>query len=216
MPRIRATKATIDYSNDTPKKIMDNESTQQMRREYTALRDIMQKRFKRIEEYSRRTGEDMTQAEFYTKWHNAYYNGVPKLKDVPENRIPYILASMKESIQNMDSTIADIKNSVKARIEGLHDAGFTWINKTNLKDFGRFMEQYRDKKLGNVLGSAVAADLYGTYRDKGFSISEILQNWKLFEAEQEEAEELTKQQITTKLSSTGYKLNRRTKKWQRI
>lgn len=216
MSRIRATKSSIDYTNKTPALIMKNETPQEMRREYTALRDIFQKRFKRIEAASRPGEADyLKQSEFYTKWHGGIYpDGVPKLKDVPANRVPYLLAEMKRELLEIDTTIPEIKAHVANRLNALHEAGYTYVNKENLHDFGRFMERYRARKLGNVVGSTVVAELYGTYRVKGFTPEEILQNWELFDKEQQTLQTLSMDEINTKLESIGLKFDKRSKRWK--
>lgn len=176
MARIRAKKGSIDYSNITPYLIQKNETIAEQSREYTALRDIMQKRFKRMEQAGVADKSDVYQA-----WHNSTYNGVPKLSEVKKKGklLSYLLADLKKDVNKETATIKGVKDYTKKRIAGLHAAGFDFVDEKNIKDFGKFMEMFRAKKMDNVIGSPEIAEIYGHVR-KSFTKQQILQEWQYF------------------------------------
>lgn len=174
MPRTRKTGVTVDYTIDTPYLIKTKLKEQEQRAEYTALRDIIQKRIKRIAKYKVKEGEaDPREGEFYKRWSK----GVPKLKDINKERIPYILSAMIRSLQEKASTIKGFQQETQSRIKGLQDIGLPVTNK-NIGDFTNFMEVYRAQKLDKVIGSPEVADLWGEAEKKKVNTNKV---WKTFQ-----------------------------------
>ena len=50
---------------------------------------------------------------------------------------------------------------MKKSLSTLHDTGYTFVNEGNFRDFGQFMEEYRNQMLDMSYDSGDAADLYG-------------------------------------------------------
>lgn len=223
---------TISYTIDTPFLIRTNETLQQQRREYTEVRDIIQKRLKRIDanavagKYDSNRGQDPRRYAFYKYWQS-YGGRVPKLSEINEKDIPKLLAMMKQQVgsetQREDGsiykgwetgTMKGIAEYTKNRIEGLHKAGYTEINEDNIADFGEFMEQYRARHYDHIIGSPEAVELYVKTQFKGINKKELLENFSYFVQHEAEIENMDKDTIREDIM--GYKLKKgKETSWQK-
>lgn len=102
-----------------------------LRQEYTRMRDIAQKRLSRL----RSAG--FTPREFK--------GGVPKLRDVRGNASQFArtMSDLYSFLKSPQSTVrgaADIRNRT---LETLRDRGMSFVNESNLQQFGTFMELFR-------------------------------------------------------------------------
>lgn len=142
-----------------------------MRREYSKMRDIAQKRIKRLKK-----------SEF-TITFEAYAEGVPKLSEFTDkkhgirekgafatelSRLSRFLASPGSSVQGR---IKMRKESIKS----LHKSGYTFVNEKNYKKFAAFMERYRALKLDSIYDSdEVLEEYFAVGEKKGVDPNELL------------------------------------------
>lgn len=149
-----AAKLTYDPNWYIPTKIKAEiaENRASVRKEYTRLRDISQKRLKRL----KAAGLDDTQA--YLKNYKHY----PKLKDIKSDaELASRLSDLSRFITAKGSTVSGQKDIMKKSLSTLHDTGYTFVNESNFRDFGKFMEEYRNQMLDMSYDSGDAVDLYG-------------------------------------------------------
>jgi hypothetical protein len=149
-----AAKLTYDPNWYIPTKIKAEiqENRAAVRKEYTRLRDISQKRLKRL----KAAGLDDTQA--YLKNYKHY----PKLKDIKSDaELASRLSDLSRFITAKASTVSGQKDIMKKSLTTLHDNGYKFVNEGNFRDFGKFMEEYRNQMLDMSYDSGDAADLYG-------------------------------------------------------
>ena len=149
-----AARLTYDPNWYIPTKIKAEiqENRAAVRKEYTRLRDISQKRLKRL----KAAGLDDTQA--YLKNYKHY----PKLKDIKsDSELASRLSDLARFITAKGSTVSGQKDIMKKSLSTLHDTGYTFVNEGNFRDFGKFMEEYRHQMLDMSYDSGDAADLYG-------------------------------------------------------
>lgn len=140
----------------------------EVRSEYSRLRDIAQKRLKRIKDAS--TGvTDWTRTEAY----KTYRSGVPKLSEVSKEHLPYELSKLARWVESDHSRIGYLKKRMKSAIKELHEKGYSFIDESNYLDFTEFMEEYRRQKLDHVYGSPDAVELYGALQSRGISAQEV-------------------------------------------
>lgn len=206
----RKTKSTVNYNLDTPY-LIQKEPIKQQRAEYTALRDIVQKRIKRMAAAKVKEGEaSPRQSEFYKQWSK----GVPKLKDLKGKQLSYILAALKQSVSRPESTIKGYKASVQQRVKGMRAAGFKFINAGNLADFGEFMEQYRAQKMDHVYGSPEVAEFWVTLQKKGIDETDFFQHFREYMANKEAIKRMRKPLKTGKLEEIKTYLTSK-KRWKK-
>lgn len=209
----RLTVGEVDYTKSTPY-LISQEPKEQQRAEYTALRDVIQKRLARIDESTTTKRADPYNAfdprnyEFYKYWKK-YKGRVPELSELSDNKLTYILADMKKQIvkpvYNKDgkqvgqgwetSSISGVRRNVAKRIKGLNEAGYKGINKQNFVPFTKFMEKYRDNKYDNVIGSPQAIDLFVRTNDKGLRVNEVMNAFMDFMANEWQLQDFTASEI---------------------
>lgn len=123
-----------------------------VRKEYTRLRDIAQKRLKRFETAG------LTKTQAY-KRNVAHY---PKLKDIKSDyELAGRLSDLERFISAQAGSVSGQKEIRKKAISTLHEHDYTFVNEQNFDDFTDFMEEYRDQMLdGEGYDSGDAAELY--------------------------------------------------------
>lgn len=151
----------------TPRNL-ERVDSKEVRREYTRLRDIAQKRLKRIEAASK-GATDWTRTETY----KTYRNGVPKLSDISREHLPYELAKLSRWVESEYSKIGYLKKRMRSSIKKLHERGYDFVNERNFLDFTEFMEEYRRQKLDHIYGSPDVVELYGALKERGISSGEV-------------------------------------------
>lgn len=143
----------------------------QVRKEYTRLRDIAQKRLKRLEA----AGYADTQAY---KLNIKHY---PKLKDIKTDyELIGRLSDLSRFILSKMSTVSGRREVEEKTLETLHLHGYEFVNSSNLKDFGKFMEEYRNQKLDMIYDSGDAADLYGIIEKHQIDPKQVEEDFNLW------------------------------------
>lgn len=155
MPKIA--RPTYDVGWYTPSEIKakleaGGSLEKEVRKEYTRLRDISQKRLKRL------AAAGYTDTEAYQKNVSHY----PKLANIKtKSELSQRLSDLSRFVGSSQSTVKGIKEREKKVLEKLHEHDFKFVNESNLSDFGDFMELYRDS-MADMEGydSGDAAELY--------------------------------------------------------
>ena len=124
----------------------------EIRAEYTRLRDIAQKRLKRM-------GETKFRETNTYKFNVKHY---PKLKDIKTvNELAGRLADLARFIVDPYGTLTKQKEIMKKSLITLHENDYTFVTEENYIEFGKFMEYYRDTHYDEIYDSGDAADAYG-------------------------------------------------------
>ena len=171
-------KASLHYDFDwyTPSNLKamlegDKELSSQVRKEYTRLRDVAQKRLKRL----KAAGYEDTEGY---KRNVAHY---PKLKDIQtKSELAQRLSDLSRFIKSELSTVSGIKERERKTLESLSEHGYDFVNEGNLSDFGDFMEQYRDQLLDMEYDSGDAAEVYQVAIKHKLDPEEVAQNFEFY------------------------------------
>lgn len=199
----------LKYSPEwyTPRNL-ERVDPKEVRGEYTRLRDIAQKRLKRIEEASK-GATDWTRTEAY----KTYRKGVPKLSDISKEHLPYELSKLARWLESDYSRIGYLKKRMKSSIKKFHERGYTFVNERNFLDFTAFMEEYRRQKLDYVYGSPDAVELYGALQKRGISSADVYNDFMDW-LENEEA--LSKTRVKKHGTLRSYKMTlSKSGRWKR-
>lgn len=135
-----------------------------VRREYTRLRDISQKRLKRL-----------LQSEFagsqVVKMNLGHF---PKLKDIKStSELAARLSDLSRFIDAAQSTVSGQRTIRKKALETLHEHGYDFIDKDNYEWFAAFMEEYRMLNLDENYDSGDAAELFNIIAKEDISPEKI-------------------------------------------
>ncbi len=123
----------------------------EVRKEYTRLRDISQKRLKRL------AAAGYTDTDIYKKNVSHYL----KLKDIKtKSELAQRLSDLSRFVASSQSTVKGLKEREKKVLQTLKKSGYRYVNESNLSDFGEFMEYYRDAMYDMEYDSGDVADLY--------------------------------------------------------
>ena len=148
--------ATLTYEKDwySPvylRHLMATGDAAKVRKEYTRLRDISQKRLKRL------AAAGLANTEVYKKNVNHY----PKLKDIKSaNELSARLSDLARFVSSERSTVSGYKNIMQKSLDTLHTHGYTFVTKENYRDFAEFMGEYRYQHLDMIYDSGEAADSF--------------------------------------------------------
>lgn len=121
-----------------------------VRREYTRLRAIANKRIKRLGE------SEFKDTEAYLR--NRY--GFAKIENLPGQQILYNLNAVMRFLTAEAGSISGQKAIRSRTIETLHQHGYDFVNKTNFRQFAEFMEEVRAAAKDAMLSSEQVADFY--------------------------------------------------------
>lgn len=128
------------------------------RAEYSRLRSAAVKRLQRL------TG---TEGERYSAFRMYGKEGFPSLpKNATAAEVGRALADVYHFLEMKTSSINEIRASQRQALKTLNDRGYTFLNKSNIKEFGEFMEAARQQKVvsSNRGGSPVIVELYETVK----------------------------------------------------
>lgn len=180
----------------------------EVRSEYTRLRDIAQKRLKRIEAASK-GATDWTRMETY----KTYRNGVPKLSTLSKEHLPYELAKLARWVESDYSRIGYLKKRMKSAIKKLYEHGYDFVNEGNYLDFTAFMEEYRRQKLDHIYGSPDVVELYGAIQKLRINSDDV---YKEFNEWLSNVGELKKTKVKKRGTLRSYKMTiSKSGRWKR-
>lgn len=179
-------KLSYDFNWYTPSNIKamlegDKELVKAVRKEYTRLRDISQKRLKRL------VAAGYTETEVYKRNVNHY----PTLKNIKsKSELAQRLSDLSRFISSDQSTVSGIKSREKRSLDTLHEHGFDFVNESNLSDFGDFMESYRDQMMDLEYDSGDAAELYAIVEKHKLDPEAVAKNFEFYLSNLEAAQSL--------------------------
>lgn len=188
-----AARARLSWDRDwyTPsnlKAMLDNGKEKEVRKEYTRLRDIAQKRIKRLK------AAGYTNTDVYQK-NYAHY---PKLKDIKsKSELAQRLSDLSRFVASSRSTVSGIKDARSQSLKTLHEHGFTFVTQENYGDFAQFMESYRDQLLDMEYDSGDAAELFGVAVKHELDTEKVKQDFEFWMENLDIAMKLRKSKKTT-------------------
>lgn len=152
----------------------------EIKKEYQRLRKVANERLRKLKKAG------YSDLESYKRFRSAF----PAYSKVKTNTALGIhLADARHFLDMKTSTVGGIHKVESQTIQRLHESGYTFINKDNLRAFGAFMDAVRAKYSGLIYGSDQVSDLFGAAIDKGLDPVQLLQD---FEYWQENVYELEK------------------------
>ena len=141
----------------------------EVRREYSRLRDIAQKRLQRLVRnepgsyaYRKNVGQYPTLAEIGTEG---------AMEKLPQ---------LARFIGAKTGSVTGIREQRNKALETLQEHGYTFINKGNIRQFGEFMESFRADKALQVVGSPTAAELFEAAKERHMNIEEIKEQFAMW------------------------------------
>ena len=165
------------YANRIGAGIPDTE----IRKEYTRLRDILQKRIKTIQK-SEFAGQGIA---------GQFPQGLPKLAEIRPEDLPYLLQQAATAINSSAGSLKGLRHRRSETIKSLQERGYTNIDETNISSFARFMEEARERGLDKIYGSDTIATLYDTTIAIGISPDDVMKDFTWWVDNVEDIEEVS-------------------------
>ena len=140
-----------------------------LRKEYTRLRKIANKRLARL------------QASEYKESDLAkeYAGGFALLADVED--LPRELTKLARFVASERSSITGLKRIDKQTIETLQEHGYTFVNTKNVRQFGAFMEEMRQAGLSKLYSSEFLANWWSEQgRSKLDNVKELKREFEKY------------------------------------
>ena len=172
--------------------------------EYTRLRDIAQKRLKRMAGTEFRETETFKQNwGYFTRIRDMAGKGMKGDRISPE--LSYKMAALARFVAAEGSTISGMKKQREKSLETLKQHGYDFVNAGNYIQFAKFMQEYRQQKLDSQYDSGDAAELYETVEKNKVDPAQVADDFEYFLKNKEAAEELKPQKGNRKVSAKTFK-----------
>ena len=120
-----------------------------VRQEYRRLRDIAQKRLKRL-----------AVAEPGSLAYKSNVGRFGMTKSMSTDQLRQLLPDLAKFIAAKTGTVSGIREQRNKALATLHQHGYTGITKANLAAFGEFMDELRSSKAGRSIGSPTAVETF--------------------------------------------------------
>lgn len=163
------------YANRIGAGIPQNE----IKKEYTRLRDILNKRIQRINK-SDFAGQGIA---------GQFPQGLPKLADIAPEDLPYLLQQAATALNSRSGSLKGLQLRQSETVKSLRERGYTNIDESNIQQFARFMEESRDRGLEMVYGSDNVASLYDATVAVGLEPEDIMDDFDWWLTHQDEVAE---------------------------
>lgn len=154
------------------------------RAEYSRLRSAAVKRLQRL---SRTEGRMYSAFRMYGKEGFA-----PLPKGATPAEVGRALADVYHFLEMKTSSVSAIRESQRQALKTLNERGYTFINKSNIREFGEFMEAARQQKVvsSNRGGSPVIVELYETVKRLSLPPEQIQRRFSEWLRKKKQLEEL--------------------------
>lgn len=177
-------RARLSYDEEwyTPAHLLSGTiSEQDIKKEYSRLRSIARKRLERFE------NTEWTDTQVYKQNKGRY---IPVKEISSKYDLAYRLSALARYITADTSSVQGLKTQRRKSLESLHSSGYTFVNKKNFNDFGKFMEDYRSKKLDRMYDSKRVAVTFESIVKKGIDPNQIHKDFELWVSHQKELENM--------------------------
>lgn len=153
----------------------------ELRKEYSRLRKIAQKRLARF------VGTEWEKSEVFKRNYGKY----PVLADIKSpTQLRYELAALARFINAKTSSVSGLRQQRAKAIEALRDKGYTFVNRKNYWQFGEFMDYYKTSKLNQIYDSEAALTVFQMTERFNIPERELLRNFETYLSKAEEIENM--------------------------
>ena len=139
----------------------------EIKKEYTRLRDILNKRIQRINK-SDFAGQGIA---------GQFPQGLPKLADIAPEDLPYLLQQAATALNSRSGSLKGLQMRQSETVKSLRERGYTNIDDSNIRQFASFMDEARDRGLEKIYGSDTIATMYDSIADLDISPEAIMQDF---------------------------------------
>lgn len=139
--------------------------------EYTRLRRIANDRLKRLAK------SEFNRSEYLQQFKGGF-KPTSKYENMAELRAG--LSEVARFVSAKTSSVTGQRAYRKKTLETLHERGYTFVNKSNFVEFGKFMEAWRADKEAQSYGSIAATELYEQVKKKKLDVDEVQEKFQQY------------------------------------
>lgn len=108
----------------------------------------------------------------------------------PSRELSYKLADLYKFLNSKSGSVSGQREAEKRAIETFNERGMDFIDSGNIKNFGEYMEEARQRGLVKIYGSERVASMYPIAERKGFDPKEILSDFEFWDSNRKKLEEM--------------------------
>lgn len=168
----------------------------EMRSHYSYLRKVANRRLSKF------VGSEFEDAKSYVKNKNKF---VPLNQIKNERDLRYKLYEINKFIRAESSRVTGLKRIRNRAIETAHERGMTWLNKSNIKQFGEYMDFLRAKYGARQFDSERAQELFGQSIKRKINPMEIADDFSFWRQHADDLAKMPKITNRQKASVSEYK-----------
>lgn len=139
----------------------------EIKKEYTRLRDILNKRIQRINK-SDFAGQGIA---------GKFPQGLPKLAEIAPEDLPYLLQQAATALNSRGGSLKGLQMRQSETVKSLRERGYTNIDDSNIRAFANFMDEARDRGLEKIYGSDTVATMFDSIVALDISPEAIMQDF---------------------------------------
>lgn len=166
-----------DRNEYNPYGLKQRHEEAEVRKEYTRLRSIAQKRLQRFK------GTEWEQSAIYQRYSKRFKTlkqlGADKKAGIKGSDVQFALSEVVSFLEQQASSVSGQKERRRKALITLSEHGYDFVNEKNFHAFGEYMEYVREVTNGTRLASEQAAEMYDTAQQMNISADELK---KQFEA----------------------------------
>lgn len=155
--------------------LADKEERAKILKDYSDMRKIANRRLENFK------GTEWESSKQY-QMNAGKYKKISDIKD--DTELAHLLTELHGFVTSATSTVTGLKQQRNRTIETLHERGYTFINKGNLRQFGDFMEDIRQRQLASLYDSARLADVFHMAEKKGITPGALAERFSDYEKQQ--------------------------------
>lgn len=146
-------KSIFKYDSELYRHVDLAETMPGLRKEYSRLRQIAQKRLSRLE----RAGYG--NSEIYLDYEDMFQ----KIRGLSDAQIAEIMPDLYNFLNRQVSTVSGMNKYIRKNIESLHDSGYDFVNKYNFREWTQFLDDIKNdddfrynEELDDIKGASTA------------------------------------------------------------
>ncbi len=175
-------------------------SSSELRAEYKRLRDVARHRLRSFESSE---GGYWKGSESHQQLKEAYVGGA--MRGLTDQEIAMRLSDLSRTLSDYRSSVSTLRAQRDQALESLQQSGYEFVTKENYKDFGEFMQEYREKKLDRFYDSGDAAETYRAIRDKGLTLKAIRRDFDFWIENRDVLDNMTMSKGKSAHSAAAYR-----------
>lgn len=168
----------------------------EMRSDYSYLRKVANKRLSKF------VGSEFEDSKSYLENKDKF---VPLSKIKSERELRYKLYELNKFIRAESSSVTGLKRIRNRAIQTAHERGMTWLNKSNIKQFGEYMDFLRSKYRAKQFDSERAQELFGQSVKRKIDPMEIAEDFAFWRQHSDDLAKIPKITNREKIGVSEYK-----------